>query len=129
MLDDIRPDGLPLGLLELDAAGKVLYFNPARVEGARPHEVVGRNFFTDLAPDLQHKECRCRFAAFMRAGGLTERFSFSVLNAHGASVQVQFILVALGESAFDAHERLALVRIRPEHAPVCSDMRRPEVPA
>lgn len=37
---------LPLGLLELDADGTVLYYNP---EGTTPRELVGRNLFEEVA--------------------------------------------------------------------------------
>lgn len=45
-------DGLPFGAIRLDKDGKVLSYNAteARLTGRDPRRVIGRNFFTDVAP-------------------------------------------------------------------------------
>jgi len=45
-------DELPFGLIELDEAGTVRAYNRAEAELARVHpaDVLGRNFFTEVAP-------------------------------------------------------------------------------
>lgn len=48
--DDL--DNLPFGAIRLDKDGKVLSYNAAeaRLTGRDPKRVIGRNFFTDVAP-------------------------------------------------------------------------------
>ena len=45
-------DTLPFGAIRLDKDGKVLSYNAAeaRLTGRDPKRVIGRNFFTDVAP-------------------------------------------------------------------------------
>lgn len=45
-------DELPFGAIRLDPAGKVLSYNQteANLTGRKKERVIGRNFFTDVAP-------------------------------------------------------------------------------
>lgn len=45
-------DTLPFGAIRLDREGKVLSYNAAeaKLTGRDPKRVIGRNFFTDVAP-------------------------------------------------------------------------------
>jgi len=45
-------DQLAFGAIELDAGGKVLKYNMAegQITGRKPTDVIGRNFFTEVAP-------------------------------------------------------------------------------
>ena len=45
-------DALPFGAIRLDKTGKILSYNMAesRLTGRDPKRVIGRNFFTDVAP-------------------------------------------------------------------------------
>ena len=45
-------DELPFGAIRLDPAGKVLSYNrtEANLTGRKKERVIGRNFFTDVAP-------------------------------------------------------------------------------
>ena len=45
-------DELPFGAIELDASGMILRYNAAEtaISGMASSEVVGRNFFTEIAP-------------------------------------------------------------------------------
>jgi len=45
-------DGLPFGAIRLDAKGTVLSYNSAesKLTGRDPKKVIGRNFFTEVAP-------------------------------------------------------------------------------
>lgn len=72
-------DQLPVGLIELDGQGVVRTYNRAesRRAGRRPANVLGRNFFNDVAPCTQVKEFEGRFRAMVASGEAgTERFEF-----------------------------------------------------
>ena len=45
-------DALPFGAIQLDAVGNVLNYNlaEARLTGRDPKRVIGKNFFTEVAP-------------------------------------------------------------------------------
>jgi PAS domain-containing protein len=45
-------DGLPYGLITLDALGRVVHYNDteSRLAGLAPGQVIGRHFFTEVAP-------------------------------------------------------------------------------
>lgn len=60
MTKDTPPrQNLPFGLLELDSVGTVLYFKgDDEARGGGPPEVVGRNFFTEVAPAAHADELR-----------------------------------------------------------------------
>jgi photoactive yellow protein len=51
-MSEAQLDGLPFGAIRLDANGTVLSYNSAesKLTGRDPKRVIGRNFFTDVAP-------------------------------------------------------------------------------
>lgn len=51
-LSQQEADNLPYGLITLDATGTVIGYNEAesRLSGLAPSAVIGRNFFSDIAP-------------------------------------------------------------------------------
>ena len=57
-------DSLPVGVIQLDATGSILKYNETEANLARrtPHEVVGMNFFEDVAPCTRVQEFHGRFA-------------------------------------------------------------------
>jgi photoactive yellow protein len=60
-------DELPYGMIILDRDGRVLFYNEteARQAGFRPEDVVGQNFFEDVAPCTRVKEFKGRFQRFV----------------------------------------------------------------
>ena len=56
-------DGLPYGLITLDAVGRVIHYNDteSRLVGLPKDRVIGRNFFTDVAPCTRLREFEGRF--------------------------------------------------------------------
>lgn len=78
-------DRLPFGLIELDDRGTILSYNRAEAELARlrPGDVVGRNFYTEVAPCTAVSEFQGRFNAFMAGGERTMQFDFSFHFEHG----------------------------------------------
>ena len=107
-------NALPYGLLELDATGTVLHYEPVKEQnsGVRASDIVGRNFFTDVAPVEQVREFQSRFYAFMANGEATQRFALCV-PANNTDVHVQIVLARINGHAAQGRERLALVRIVP----------------
>ena len=51
-MNEQQLDGLPFGAIRLDKDGKVLSYNAAegKITGRDPKAVIGKNFFTDVAP-------------------------------------------------------------------------------
>jgi photoactive yellow protein len=56
-------DGLPYGLITLDSVGRVIHYNDteARLVGLPKDRVIGKNFFTDVAPCTRLREFEGRF--------------------------------------------------------------------
>ena len=55
MLDSMSTqerDNLPYGIIKLDESGTILEYNmmESAITGLDPHDVLGKNFFTDVAP-------------------------------------------------------------------------------
>lgn len=79
-LRDDELDALPYGLVVVDAHGTVLAYNDteSRMVGLRKERVVGRNFFTDIAPCTRVREFEGRFRAFASGAGarMFETFDF-----------------------------------------------------
>lgn len=73
-------DRLPYGVITVDGRGRVLHYNEAesRMVGLPAHQVVGRCFFTEIAPCTQVQAFRGRFERFVEGGqGLNvESFDF-----------------------------------------------------
>lgn len=69
-----RLDALPFGVIELDAAGVVLAYNRAEEElaGRSRDEVLGRNFFTEIAPCTNVQEFAGRYHEMVTRGGASE---------------------------------------------------------
>ena len=86
------------GLLELDAAGTIIYYTPdERADGAA--HVVGRNFFTDIAPMANGAEFRELLNSFRLSHEPARRFDFTF---------------QLGQASCRAHVLLARIREQSE---------------
>jgi photoactive yellow protein len=71
-------DELPFGAIQLDADGKILSFNAheAKLTGRDPELVIGRNFFSDVAPCTNVQQFHGRFKEGMAQGRLHEAFPY-----------------------------------------------------
>lgn len=73
-------DALPFGLIELDEHGTVLRYNTAEqsLSGKSPGDVLGTNFFVDVAPCTAVKSFQTRLSAFLASDAepVTFRFTF-----------------------------------------------------
>ena len=77
-LSSAELDALPYGMIQLDARGRVLRYSTAetRLSGLAAADVVGRDFFRDVAPCTQVAEFQGRFEEGVRARQLDAVFSF-----------------------------------------------------
>lgn len=71
-------DKLAFGAIQLDGTGKVLQYNAAEgdITGRDPKAVIGKNFFTDVAPCTNSSEFRGRFEEGVKKGDLSTMFEY-----------------------------------------------------
>ncbi len=71
-------DRLPFGAIRLDREGKILAFNQAEADlsGRRKENVLGKNFFTEVAPCTNVQEFAGRFREGVAAGRLHTVFPY-----------------------------------------------------
>ena len=72
-------DGLAFGAIQLDSTGKVLSYSQAesRITGRAPKDVIGKNFFTDVAPCTRRPEFYGKFQEGVKAGALSAIFDYT----------------------------------------------------
>ncbi|MBA2731661.1 MAG: PAS domain-containing protein, partial [Acidobacteria bacterium] len=71
-------DLLPYGIIVVDEEGKILYYNAREEEIAnrQREDVLGKNFFSEIAPCTQVQEFYGRFKETMHRAGLVADFHF-----------------------------------------------------
>ena len=104
---------VPLGLVELDEAGTVLYYNRegGTAAGAPIHEMVGRNFYTDVAPVAEALEFRNALAAFRRAHAPSHSFNFT-FHAGDSDLPTRILLARIHEKYDGGGRGSLLVQIK-----------------
>jgi photoactive yellow protein len=77
MADD-ELDSLAFGAMELDRNGRILRYNAAEadISGRNQMGMVGRNFFTDVAPCTRSEAFEGRFRSGVKAGKLDVQFTY-----------------------------------------------------
>lgn len=72
-------DELAFGAIELDEYGNILLYNAAESEitGRNPEDVVGKNFFTEVAPCTNRPEFYGQFAEGVKKGALNVLFEYT----------------------------------------------------
>jgi photoactive yellow protein len=105
---------LPLGLVELDAAGTVLYYKRegAAPAEAPPQEIIGRNFFTDVVPVADALEFRNTLAAFRRAHAPSHSFDFTFRAGEDDGLPTRILLARIHEKSEAGDRDSLLVHIR-----------------
>lgn len=78
-IDFATLDLLPYGIIVVDEGGRILFYNAREEQIARRRreDVVGKNFFKEIAPCAQVQEFYGRFEEAMRETGLVASFSFT----------------------------------------------------
>lgn len=101
------------GLLELDAAGTVL-FSRIETEGGTddpPSDVTGHNFYSEVAPFLNVEEFHQRLDTFDRGSEHANSFAFNCDYEDG-TVPVRVLLARIRERTSGGHTRSLLVHIK-----------------
>ncbi len=101
------------GLLELDAAGTVLY---SRLEGDGNSDgsaagVAGHNFFSEAAPFMNVEEFHHRLDTFTHSSEQAHSFIFNCDYEDGA-VPVRVLLARIRERTNGGHTKSLLVHIK-----------------
>lgn len=103
-------DGLPYGLITLDARGRVIHYNDteSRLVGLPKDRVIGRNFFRDIAPCTRIREFQGRFEELAAdpIGVRVQTFDFVFKFAKGE----QHVSVVMTPGRIRGQFHLALLR-------------------
>lgn len=77
-MNDAQLNKLAFGAIELDAAGKILKYNAVEgaITGRDPATVIGKSFFTEVAPCTNRPEFKGVFDAGVRAKDLNTMFEY-----------------------------------------------------
>ena len=104
-------DGLPFGVVTLDANGRVVQYNDteSRLAGLPPERVIGRNFFAEVAPCTRVKTFEGRFRAFAsgRSRVALESFEFVFNFSHGA----QRVLIMFSPARRRGQFHVSMIRV------------------
>jgi len=71
-------DGLAFGAIELDAQGKILRYNvtEGQITGRKASDVIGKNFFKDVAPCTDTPAFKGEFDKGVKSGALNVIFEY-----------------------------------------------------
>ena len=113
MIEKPKISEIPFGTLELDGAGTVLRYESDGERRAkfRASDIVGLNFFDDIAPAEQTEEMLGRFNDIMSDGAHGRRSSLFLIAR--PAVQIQILAAPSDGRATGGRVRSALVRIEP----------------
>jgi photoactive yellow protein len=77
--DEDQLDNASFGIIQVDDEGIVEFFNQyeSELSGMDPDEVMGRNFFTQVAPCTNNRLFRGRFKKGVRRDELDETFTYT----------------------------------------------------
>ena len=87
-------DALPFGAIQLDATGKILAYNKTeeKISGRKREEVVGKNFFRDVAPCTRVQRVFGAFQHGVERKELNEVFDFTFRFPEGSrDVRIRMI--------------------------------------
>lgn len=72
-------DRMAFGAVELDSNGIIIRYNAAEgaITGRKPQEVLGKNFFTDVAPCTNTPKFKGEFDQGVRRGMLDKKFEYT----------------------------------------------------
>jgi photoactive yellow protein len=94
-LNEEQIDSLPFGLISVDFAGNIEQYNSyeSRLARLSKERVVGRNFFSEVAPCTAVQDFQGRFERFVAQGGSgAESFDFLFRFAFGTQlVKITFV--------------------------------------
>ena len=90
-------DDLPFGVIVLAKDGTILAYNPAEgaLAGRTPSAVIGRHFFSEVAPCTSVQEFQGVFREFCEQGETSRTFRFT-FHFPGGPVRVQIVFLHRG---------------------------------
>lgn len=104
---------VPLGLLELDADGTVLYYKPDgdAVRADDADRIVGRNLFADVMREADPGGLRDRLGEFWRGHDPTRSFDLT-FNTERSSLPARVLLARTRENTAGVERESVFVYIR-----------------
>jgi photoactive yellow protein len=102
-LDDKSFNQLAFGAIKLDGDGKIISYNAAEgaITGRDPKDVIGKNFFKDVAPCTSTPEFFGKFKEGVKAGDLNTLFEYVFdYNMKPTKVKVHMIKAMGSEGYF-----------------------------
>lgn len=102
-------DGLAFGAIQLDAAGRILQYNAMEgaITGRDPKVVIGKNFFTEVAPCTNTPDFKGTFDKGVKAGDLNTMFEYTFdYNMKPTKVKVHMKKALVGDSFWVFVKRL-----------------------
>ncbi len=78
-LDDAQLDQLAFGAIQLDAQGRILQYNAAEADitGRDPQEMIGKDFFREVAPCANTEAFYGKFKEGVASGDLNVMFEYT----------------------------------------------------
>ena len=102
-------DNMHLGAIQLDKDGKILSYNAAeaKITGRRPEDVIGKNFFTEVAPCTNRPEFKGVFREGVKNDNLNTMFEYVFdFKMNPTKVKVHMKKALLGDSYWVIVKRL-----------------------
>lgn len=112
-LNPAQIDKLAFGAIQLDASGKILAYNAAEgdITGRNPKDVIGKNFFKDVAPCTRTPKFEGVFKKGVQEKNLSAVFDYTFdYNMKPTQVRVQMKKAISGESYWIFVQRLSSLR-------------------
>ncbi|MFA9459493.1 photoactive yellow protein [Thiohalorhabdus methylotrophus] len=100
-MDDRDLDNLAFGAVQVDAQGKILAYNAAEsdITGRQAGDVIGKNFFEEVAPCTKSPEFQGKFKEGVEKGELDAMFEYTFdYNMQPTKVKVHMKKALVGES-------------------------------
>lgn len=100
-MDKSDIDKLAFGAIQLDATGRILQYNAAEgaITGRDPKAVIGRNFFTEVAPCTNTPLFKGTFDGGVKQGNLNNIFEYTFdYNMKPTKVKVHMKKALVGDT-------------------------------
>ncbi|HVF56211.1 MAG TPA: hypothetical protein VM934_08670 [Pyrinomonadaceae bacterium] len=103
---------LPLGLFELDESGRVIYYKPERDAAPVATEIVGCNFFDDIASIKQSRELQEIIKNFTHSHQPAQNFNYAFDSNNHPPMPVKVLLARIHEQSSQGNSESVFVHIR-----------------
>lgn len=78
-LNERQIDELAFGAIQVDDKGKILSYNitESQITGRKPEDVIGKNFFDEVAPCTRTKDFYGKFLEGVKKGDISTMFEYN----------------------------------------------------